>query len=226
MALDKRRSQPANIELVDNCFTYYTEAFTGGILNFGKIQLHDTKSNFKAGKVRTQRSDSKQVLYLDGFRYYYTREIREQQPVIPRLLYEPPIVDVEPVLEETPPSAVEPNFITPSPMLDTVETAIRAHTSDTIGMDVPSLHLAKNYILLGQRYDKLVERFNNLEIEHIEHRKRIQEQDHRILELEGVLKETRFTRNELQSIPFTLPSDMSPVNTDMSPVSSITSPNI
>ena len=213
---DKRRSQPANIELVDNCFTYYTEAFTGGILNFGKIQLHDTKSNFKAGKVRTQRSDSKQVLYLDGFRYYYTREIREQQPVIPRLLYEPPVIEVEPVLEETPPSAiaVELDSITPSPMLDTVEAAIRTHTGDTTGTNISSLQLAQNCILLGHRYDNLEERFNNLEREHIEQRRRIQE-------LETLLKESRFTRTEFQAIPCLLnsPSDMA-----VSPLSNTTSP--
>ena len=142
-------------------------------------------------------------------------------------MYEPYPPEEESVLEESPPNTVtvEPNTATPSLMLDTVDAAIRNHSVDNLGNDVQTLplQLVRNNILLGKRFDELVDRFNNLEKEY---RDKIQEQDLRILELEGILKETRFTRSELQAIPFTLSTDMSPVNTDMSPVSSITSPNI
>ena len=99
-------------------------------------------------------------------------------------------------------------------MLDTVEAAIRTHTGDTTGTNISSLQLAQNCILLGHRYDNLEERFNNLEREHIEQRRRIQE-------LETLLKESRFTRTEFQAIPCLLnsPSDMA-----VSPLSNTTSP--
>ena len=223
---NKRRSHAANIELVQDCFSIHSESFSGGILDFNKIQLHDTKSNYKVRKVKDLRVDSKQVLYLVGFRYYYTREMREQHPDTSRLLYEPYPPEEESV-EVSPPSTVivEPIIATSSLMLDTVDAAIRNHPVDTLGNDAQPLplQLVRNNILLGKRYDELVDRFNNLEREHGDRIQkldtRIQEQDLRILELEGILKETRFTRSDLHAIPFAL-------STDMSPVSSITSPNI